>query len=236
MTYDSSTHSVILFGGSNHTSDYGNDTWSFQGGAWTQLHPSPLPPGRDGQEMVYDDADQEVVMFGGTGTVVPLNDTWTYSSVGLWAPIPPGNHPGARVGAGMAYAIPEGKVVLYGGSPAPDDYYATWLFSGGSWTEYNLTTNPPNPTNPWEQMIYDPIDNYTVLYYLPDLTGTITQTWVLRFTPSSARAGDAPSGALGHAVLDHPRQQVDPHDRHIGGNRALHLLQLFHAPARVRDR
>ena len=178
MAYDATTGSVLLFGGINHTSQYGNDTWSFRAGAWTQLFPSSLPPGRHAQEMVYDAASSQMVMFGGVGPVVDLNDTWTYGS-GSWDPIAPGNHPGARVGPGLAYDGDVGQVVLYGGQPAPDDYYSTWLFSDGAWTQFNLSSNPPNPTNPWGQIIYDPTDHYVFLFYELDGNGPTMETWAL---------------------------------------------------------
>ena len=181
MDYDVAMTAVLLFGGANHTSTYGNDTWSFSGGSWTQLHPTVLPPGRDDQEMVFDLADHEMVMFGGNGRTGYLNDTWTFSG-GDWAPIGPGNHPGARVGPGLAYDSTQGQVVLYGGQPAPEDYYSTWLFSAGKWTQYNLTWNPPNPTNPWGQMIFDATNDYVFLFYELDGSGPTMENWALTFT------------------------------------------------------
>ncbi|HTW39828.1 MAG TPA: hypothetical protein VMF04_03100 [Thermoplasmata archaeon] len=198
MTYDAATDSVILFGGNNQTSDYGNDTWSFSGGVWTQLFPHTLPPGRDGQQMVYDAASSEVVMFGGNGAVETLNDTWTFAD-DTWSPIAAGNHPDARTATGLAYDTATGQVELYGGTPAPFDYYATWFFSDGAWTETNLTNPPPNPTNPWEQMTFDPTDNYTVLFYSPDAAPPAA-TWTLT-VPPGAPPPPPPPGRL-YVLLD----------------------------------
>jgi len=186
MTFDSATSSVILFGGINHTSQYGNDTWSFQGGIWTRLAPPVSPAGRHAQEMVYNPGGGEIVMFGGLGPTGYLNDTWIFSG-GTWAPIGSGNHPGPRVGPGMVDDPDQGlgTVVLYGGSPAPDDYYSTWLFAGGVWTQYNLTVTPPNPTNPWGQMVYDPADRYVLLFYEINGEGPDMQSWALSFASSS---------------------------------------------------
>ncbi len=204
MAYDPATTSVLLFGGLNQSSEYGNDTWSFHGGQWTQLFPSVLPPGRHAQEMIFDAADGEMVMFGGLGAVDYFNDTWTYSS-GNWAPIGAGNHPGARIAAGMAFDSVTGKLALYGGYPGNIDYYSTWLFSGGSWTQYNLTYNPPNPSDPYGQMIYDPTDNYVFLFYEVDSMGPVMGNWALRFTagppPIQASLGADPASiVLGHST------------------------------------
>jgi hypothetical protein len=204
MAYDGATSSVLLFGGANSTSDYGNDTWSFSAGTWTQLFPAALPPGRDAQEMAYDAADSEMVMFGGNGQVSYLNDTWTYSG-STWSPIAAGPHPGARVGPGVTYDSSVGNIVLYGGNPAPFDYYATWLFSGGRWTEYNVSNSPPNPSNPWAQMVYDPTDNYVVLFYEPQSLETYMDTWTLTIvagppTVSASLSVQPSTIALGQSV------------------------------------
>ncbi|MCI4339513.1 MAG: hypothetical protein L3J68_04185 [Thermoplasmata archaeon] len=181
MAYDAATLSVLLFGGINHTSQYGNDTWSFAGGKWTQLFPTTLPSGRHAQEMTFDSGDNEMVMFGGLGAVDYLNDTWTFRG-GNWAPIAPGNHPDARIAAGMAFDTAQEQLVLYGGYPAADDYYSTWLFSEGSWLQYNVSNSPPNPNNPYGQMFYDPVDDYTFLFYEVNSNGPIMGNWAFNFT------------------------------------------------------
>jgi Galactose oxidase, central domain len=181
MAYDPAISSVLLFGGINHTSDYGNDTWSFHGGKWTQLLPANLPPGRHAQEMAYDVADGEMVMFGGLGRVDYLNDTWTYSA-GNWAPIGPGNHPTARAGPGVVYDAAAGSIVLYGGNPAGGDYYSTWLFAAGKWAQNNLTWNPPNPASTGGQIIFDPTDGYVFLFYEVNGEGPLMENWTLRIT------------------------------------------------------
>jgi hypothetical protein len=215
MAYDAGTSAVLLFGGINHTSQYGNDTWSFSGGKWTQLFPATLPPGRHAQEMTFDSGDNEMVMFGGLGAVEYLNDTWTFRG-GNWAPIAPGPHPGARISAGLAYDTAQQQLVLYGGYPASDDYYSTWLFSEGAWTQYNVSNSPPNPNNPYGQMFYDPVDDYTFLFYEVDSNGPIMGNWAFNFTsvattlratldanPSSVSLGETstltatPSGGTG---------------------------------------
>jgi hypothetical protein len=182
MAYDSALGELVLFGGGNQSSQYTNETWTFSHGAWTEIFPSTEPPARDAQMMVDDAASSEIVMFGGGGLTGDLNDTWTFSG-GDWAPIGGGNHPGARVGAGLAYDNLSDQVELYGGSPAPFDYYATWFFSAGQWTETNLSNPPPNPTNPWQRMTFDPVDNYTVFFYTPEAQA-YSATWTLTVPPS----------------------------------------------------
>jgi hypothetical protein len=57
MAYDSTSSSLILFGGC--TTCFGtetdSDTWSWDGQSWTQLEPANSPPGRGAQAMVGGD-------------------------------------------------------------------------------------------------------------------------------------------------------------------------------------
>jgi len=81
MVYDSSFGSVILFGGWDPDTDFG-DTWEYDPAAnvWTQLDPAGgVPPGRALHQMVYDPATGSVILFGGTSDAGRFGDTWAYS-------------------------------------------------------------------------------------------------------------------------------------------------------------
>src|SRR5487761_1533341 len=43
MSYDPATHTVVIFGGDDGTTAY-DDTWSWDGSQWSQLHPAISPP------------------------------------------------------------------------------------------------------------------------------------------------------------------------------------------------
>jgi hypothetical protein len=184
MAYDNATATVLLFGGYNGSLRQGNDTWSFHGGKWSQLFPTDRPLGRDGQAMAFDAASDEMVMWGGLNSTY-LNDTWTFAE-GNWTEVGPGAAPGPRVNAGLAYYASRGEIVLYGGYPGSSDYYSTWLFSDGTWSQYALTWDPPNPQDIAEQMVYDPRDGYVFLFYEQDAYGPVVQNWALHVTTSPA--------------------------------------------------
>ncbi|HEV8049940.1 MAG TPA: kelch repeat-containing protein, partial [Thermoplasmata archaeon] len=57
MAYDSTTHQVILFGGSVL-----NDTWSYAGGTWSPLTTASTPPRRISAALVDDPGDGELVL------------------------------------------------------------------------------------------------------------------------------------------------------------------------------
>ena len=81
MAYDPATSQLVLFGGLGDPSGpYGlfGDTWTWDGGTWTQQEPSASPSARQDADMAYDPAASQLVMFGGVDPG-PLGDTWTYN-------------------------------------------------------------------------------------------------------------------------------------------------------------
>ncbi len=83
MVYDRGDGFVYLFGGclafvtGSACSQWGNDTWAYKAGTWTNVTGSVAPPPRDGPNVAYDEADGYVLIFGGWNTV-PLGDMWSY--------------------------------------------------------------------------------------------------------------------------------------------------------------
>jgi hypothetical protein len=91
MTYDAGAGNVVLFGGLNVSNGGGaifNDTWTWDGKAWTQQCTSSpcdstLPPTRFFTSMAYDAAAGNSVLYGGIGgsCCLPqsLTDTWVWT-------------------------------------------------------------------------------------------------------------------------------------------------------------
>ena len=183
MTFDAADGYVLLFGGAGC---YGglpcnitglSDTWTFVGGAWSELQQVTAPPARDYASMTYDASDGYVVLFGGQKMVCPggsctlyhLQDTWTFTG-GTWTNLSllPAVSPGTRVGGAMAYDAVDGYVVLFGGlgcstgsSCSAAGLQDTWKFVGGAWTELLPATYPGIRYG--EEIAYDPADGYVVL-------------------------------------------------------------------------
>ncbi len=132
MSYDAALGEVILFGGFDQTGVEDNDTWAWNGSAWTQLSPASSPTGRDSAGMDYDAALGQIVLFGGelalNGTY--LNDTWVLSgnSPGnlTWTQQTSGTSPAARATSAMAYDAAQNQVVLFGGYSNINTYGDTW--------------------------------------------------------------------------------------------------------------
>jgi hypothetical protein len=70
----------VLYGG---TADDGTtlpqDTWTWNGAAWSALTTSGAPPGRWRGGMAYDSGRDVIVLFGGTNATAYLQDTWELS-------------------------------------------------------------------------------------------------------------------------------------------------------------
>ena len=95
MVYDDAIGKTVLFGGAavsgyktdsngfaQYTFDHAlGDMWTWDGGAWTQLHPSTAPSPRYDAQMVYDLAHNQLVLFGGAANeTVDTNDTWVFGN------------------------------------------------------------------------------------------------------------------------------------------------------------
>jgi hypothetical protein len=80
MAYDDARGVTVLFGGYDGTT-LRDDTWQWDGNAWTQLAVSGPEP-RVAHAMAYDLARQVAVLFGGVTTGVPyLGDTWILNTL-----------------------------------------------------------------------------------------------------------------------------------------------------------
>jgi hypothetical protein len=199
MATDPTTGEVVLFGG-NGGSHFLNDTWTWDGSAWTNAtpaSPAPSPSARYAASMATDPTTGEVVLFGGTdrnGGI--LNDTWTWDG-SAWTkatPAAPAPSPPARYGASMATDPTTGEVVLFGGtdrSDFSDILNDTWTWDGSAWTNATPASPAPSPTARWAaSMASDPTSGEVVLLGGVDSSGDIlNDTWTWDGTPDN----DAPT-------------------------------------------
>jgi len=164
MAYDSTTHQVILFGGSLL-----NDTWSFSGGTWTELAPPTSPPRRLSAALADDPSDSGVVLFGGetlstNGTQIGvLNDTWVFAN-GTWTNLTATAHgPSGRFAASIAYDSTGNADLLFGGQTAAVLLNETFAFHAGRWSQVALTGAAP-VTREGAALGDDPKDSGVLLF------------------------------------------------------------------------
>ncbi len=185
MAWDASDGYVLLFGGGSYARGQYllADTWTYVGGAWTQLFPSVAPSARDAEGLAYDPALGKVVMFSGyqdylTGGSFETNDTWTYHA-GVWANVTGGPAPPGIWGEGMVYDTAASEIVLFGGfSDALEwDLNETWTYTASGWSRLSTPVAPA----PRERagMAYDVADSDVVLFggYNASTEVDLNDTW-----------------------------------------------------------
>ena len=219
MTYDAKTGDVLLFGGASGGPSYltYNDTWEFNGSAWTRLNPTLSPEtGGWGVVMAYDDVLGAVVLFD-SGQVYHggpyLNDTWTFSS-GQWTRVLRGTGPSPRGGEAFDYDPALGAAVLFGGNECQNqtglcpNQGDTWTYANGTWT--NESGIGPAPRNA-PAFAYDPALNATLMFSGHDAELYYDDVWTYSSSGWTSLAsnsfGPSPSEGAG-LVYDAADRQV----------------------------
>ena len=172
ITYDATTASTLLFGGSSAFDpgvNYG-DTWMWRSG-WTQLFPPTSPSPRGGAGTAYDPTTGTVVLFGGLnqtdGSV--FGDTWIWDGVTWTQQFPPASPAARAVNHSMVYDPITKTVLLFGGFGAYNEDYGgvafgdTWEWNGTKkiWTKKFPSSSPSPRTTP---LAYDPLTRSVVLF------------------------------------------------------------------------
>ena len=193
MAYDPADGYMVLFGGFVAGTGYVNDTWIFEGGNWTELHPTTSPPPLDHASMSWDPAGGYLVLFGGIAPNHPSYDaTWDFLH-GDWTELTPSPSPSARWGSALAWDAADGYLLLFGGCGGSAELNDTWAFSNGTWTEIANRSAPSARED--AGMAYDPGLGRVVLFGGENTTGGVEKfndtweygggTWTRMTTPSA---------------------------------------------------
>jgi hypothetical protein len=135
-TYDSARKRLVVFGTS--TSGAG-ETWLWDGKAWSQAHPSTLPPSRTDSAFGFDPTTNAAVLFGGFSQGHGLlNDTWSWDGAD-WIQLQPKTSPSPRSLASSASAD---SFTIFGGSSGSQVLFDTWIWHLGNW-EQIVTPHSP---------------------------------------------------------------------------------------------
>jgi hypothetical protein len=156
LTFDPSSHRLVLTSGINASSGRLDDTWTFDPTTrtWSLVTNSGPTPLRDSAAMAECAIDAQhpadrVLLFGGFQSVSPflLGDSWVFRtsqfSVLDWGQVTPATSPSARFTHAMAYYPISNEVVLYGGGNGSGVAFSdTWNGFCGTWTQATPTHNP----------------------------------------------------------------------------------------------
>ncbi len=148
-TWDASDGYVLLFGGyDSSTGSLLNDTWTFVGGAWTQLSPTASPSPRWRGALAYDPTDKYVVLYGGGSdlSTATTSDTWKFHA-GAWTNLTKNvtGKPGGLFRQEATTDWTDGYVVMFGGCTSQtcsSPSSATWTYENLTWTKQAPTTSP----------------------------------------------------------------------------------------------
>lgn len=208
MTYDSAAGVVVLFGGTEYlAAGSQDDTWTWNGAAWTLKTPNASPPKTSYHAMAYDSIRGRSVMFGGRDVNdVFQNATWEWDGF-TWINLSPANGPTARRWHAMAYDLSCGCIVMFGGfdatsSPNADFLNDSWKWNGTSWTELTFAQNSAlAPPRIYHAMAYDAARERTVLFGSWQGNGVANrETWLLDAAAAAPQPPAAPSGLVATAT------------------------------------
>jgi hypothetical protein len=164
FAYDAARYQLVLFGGDNQNTVYG-DTWTWKHGSWTEQQPARSPSARTGGAMVYDPATRQLLLFGGStdqgteGGYQGDTRVWTGRT---WRHLHPATSPSARHNADMIYDAATQDVILFGGY---DGHYLgdTWSWNGTTWAQLHPAASPGAVTIAW-QAAYDAATGQPLLF------------------------------------------------------------------------
>ncbi|MCA8951026.1 MAG: hypothetical protein KDE27_16090 [Planctomycetes bacterium] len=159
LAFDSSRGRVVVFGGAISEFLATDETWEFDGNAWTRLFPTNSPSPRTAHSMAYDAWRHRLVMWGGTDFTFPTvfrNDTWEFDGT-TWTQVVTANRPAPRFGAGMAFDVRRRRMVLFGGFASGTTFGDTWEYDGVDWLQRMPATLPAARSD--LTMFYDTVRN-----------------------------------------------------------------------------
>jgi hypothetical protein len=121
----------VLFGGETcNCNIYSDETWEWNGTAWTQRVVSG-PSARYGPASAYDSARAVTVLFGGFDGAFN-GETWEWNGTDWTQRVVAG--PSPRYAPAAAFDPARGVAVLFGGTDG-GLYSDTWEWDGTNWTE-----------------------------------------------------------------------------------------------------
>ncbi len=179
---DPADHGALLFGGNAGTL-YRNDTWLWNGSAWSRLVTASAPSAREDAAAAYDAADGYLMLFGGEAFAGNfLNDTWAFQN-GSWSNLTAlvGAAPPAREAGAAAFDAVDGYVLLFSGKGTSSNLLNdTWTYKAGHWTNLTATLALAPPGRESLNMVYDSVDGYVLLYGGFHYPNSLSDEW--RFT------------------------------------------------------
>jgi hypothetical protein len=133
--YDDTRQRVVLFGGKSvpYSASGFNDTWEWNGVAWTQVATATSPAPRLRATMAHDPGRQRMVMVGPSIATGLPNELWEYDG-STWSPGPPLP---TQVGFDprIVHDAAQFETLLLGGYDSVGRHGRVYAWNGVSWTQ-----------------------------------------------------------------------------------------------------
>lgn len=144
IAFDSRRGVLVLYGGRRGRRVF-EDTWEWNGTAWTHRSPGAGPGIVEHAAVAFDETRGRVVLFGGGfRSGAPMSgETWEWDGA-TWSRRSSGGGPKARVGHSMTWSPTLRTVVLYGGFADSGSFTDLWQWNGSTWSV--VDTAGPTPT------------------------------------------------------------------------------------------
>ncbi len=185
-----------------------NDSWSWDGHGWTELHPPTSPPGRSFGNMTFDESRRKTILFGGgaANSDAGKQDTWSWDGIS-WTLLHPSSSPGHLEQASIAYDAARQSVVLFGPGAAPVTAQ-TWVWNGTAWLNPQPAVMPPFRVQ--AAMAYDVSNRLVILFGgFPGESGGLNDTWTWDGSHwQQLHPKTSPPGGPGVAAYDPLHRQV----------------------------
>ena len=160
MAYDAANANTIFVGGGlSYTTVY-NDTWRWNGTAWTQLSPAHAPEAAVGKAITYDPA-VGILTFAGFNGTAATNDLRVWNGTDWVTPAARAHDPAARWGANMVHETSRSVDLMFGGIPSTAD---TWQFNATVWDWQQLSPATSPPARFLAAMAYDAARQRVVMF------------------------------------------------------------------------
>lgn len=232
MAYDATGSKLVLFGGRGvEGTELMNDLWGYSSSTWAQLKPnynsiglsigtistsvnnSTYPPtvvqsninGTTGLTIrcktYMFPLSTGVMLWGGQDLHYMLQDQYLWAS-GAWTTQSPVSVPSIRTGAAFA-SDGSSTAVISGGANFSSMLRDTWLYTTGSGTWTQLTTNTAPSVRKDAVMAWYPTGSCFVLFGGQDTAGNLlNQTWTLTISGTTGTwtqltPANSPSGRIG---------------------------------------
>jgi N-acetylneuraminic acid mutarotase len=174
-----------------------NDTWEWDGEAWTQVADTAPTP-RGAHAITFDSVRQRVVLFGGlSADIDPLNDTWEWDGA-VWTHVAD-TGPSPRMEHAMTFDSVRQRVVLFGGHTITAGlafFNDTCEWDGEVWTQ--VADFGPSPRSGYPAMAQ--MGTRTALFGGYDGIRYLTDTWEWKDLRWTQRQDMGPPARVGHRM------------------------------------